>query len=101
MPAVNQVEAHPYLPQHELLAFCSSPELKILLTAYSPVGKHKYAPLDKDIVDIALNKNPATTEAQVLLSWAVQRGTAVVPKSVDAERIRQNISVSYKPIIRG
>jgi len=96
VPAVNQVEAHPYLPQHELLAFCSSHKPKILLTAYSPVGKHKYATLDKDIVDIARNKDPAATEAQVLLSWAVQRGTAVVPKSADPERLRQNVSVSRK-----
>jgi glycerol 2-dehydrogenase (NADP+) len=98
VPAVNQVEAHPGLPQHELLAFCSSHEPKILLTAYSPLGKHKYAASDSDIVNIA--KNNAMTEAQVLLSWAVQRGTVVVPKSVDPARIRQNLSVSSENFSR-
>lgn len=93
VPAVNQVEAHPCLPQHELLAFCSSHEPKILLTAYSPVGKHKYATSDRDIVDIARNKGTGVKEGQVLLSWAVQRGTAVMPKSVDPTRLKQNLSL--------
>jgi glycerol 2-dehydrogenase (NADP+) len=94
VPAVNQVEAHPYLPQHQLLAFCHSHVPKIQLTAYSPVGKHKYATSDKDIVDIISNKGPGVTEAQILLSWGVQRGVAVVPKSVDPVRLGQNLSVS-------
>lgn len=100
VPAVNQVEAHPCLPQHELLAFCSSHEPKILLTAYSPVGKHKYATSDRDIVDIARNKGTGVKEGQVLLSWAVQRGTAVMPKSVDPTRLKQNLSVSHVNLLR-
>jgi len=70
VPAVNQVEAHPYLPQHQLLAFS-----------------------DNDIVNIVKNKDPGVTEAQVLLSWGVQRGVAVVPKSVDPVRLGQNLSL--------
>ena len=90
VPAVNQVEAHPRLPQHTLLSFCT--ERGIVLTAYSPVGKYKYAEEDEDIAAIAQKKN--VTTAQVLLSWGVQRGTVVVPKSERQERIKQNISVS-------
>lgn len=90
VPAVNQVEAHPYLPQHALLSFCT--ERGIVLTAYAPVGKYKYAEGDQDIAAIARKKN--ITTAQLLLSWGVQRGTVVVPKSEHQERIRQNISVS-------
>jgi len=95
VPAVNQVEAHPCLPQHALLSFCT--ERRIVLTAYAPVGKHKYAEEDEDIAAIAQKKN--ITTAQVLLSWGVQRGTVVVPKSERQERIRQNISVSATSIL--
>lgn len=51
-------------------------------------------------MDIAQSKNAGVTEAQVLLSWAVQRGTAVVPKSVDPVRLAQNLSVSISDFSR-
>jgi len=89
VPAVNQVEMHPYLPQRSLLSFCKTHG--ILLTAYSPLGKYKYAAANNDIVDIA--KRSGVTEAQVLLSWGVQRETAVIPKSENPERLRQDISL--------
>jgi glycerol 2-dehydrogenase (NADP+) len=89
VPAVNQVEAHPCLPQHKLLEFCRS--RGILLVAYSPVGKHKFAN-DQDLQ--AISKRLNVTTAQVILSWAVQRGTAVVPKSEHEARLAENISVS-------
>lgn len=88
MPVVNQVEAHPCLPQHSLLSFCNAHG--ILLTAYSPVGKNKYAN-NEDLVAIAKSNN--VTEAQVLLSWGVQRGTAVIPKSESKEHLKNNISL--------
>jgi len=88
VPAVNQVEAHPCLPQHQLLVFCR--ERRILLTAYSPVGKHKYAS-HPSITRIA--QENGITAAQVLLSWGVTRGTVVIPKSEQEERIRENISL--------
>jgi len=89
VPAVNQVEAHPCLPQHELLEFCRN--RGILLVAYSPVGKQKFAN-DHDIQAIARRLN--VTPAQVILSWAIQRDTAVVPKSEHEARLAENISVS-------
>lgn len=88
VPAVDQVEAHPCLPQHELLKFCN--DKGILLVAYSPVGKHKFAN-DEDIQRIT--QRLGITAAQVLLSWGVQRGTSVVPKSEHKDRIAENISV--------
>ncbi|KIJ34294.1 hypothetical protein M422DRAFT_213220 [Sphaerobolus stellatus SS14] len=88
VPAINQVEAHPCLPQNDLLAFCLS--RGILLTAYSPVGKFKYAS-DPTVVDIA--RNNGCTEAQVLLSWGVQRGTVVIPKTEKEERLKENLKV--------
>jgi diketogulonate reductase-like aldo/keto reductase len=59
--------------------------------AYSPVGKHKFAN-DQDIQ--AISKSLNVTAAQVILSWAVQRGTAVVPKSEHEARLAENMSVS-------
>ncbi|KZT64358.1 Aldo/keto reductase [Daedalea quercina L-15889] len=92
VPAVNQVELHPCLPQHELVDFCS--KRGILLTAYSPVGKTKFAD-DPAITAIASGHGPAVTNAQVLLSWGVQRGTAVIPKTVHAERLKENLQVIF------
>ncbi|KAK9454722.1 aldo/keto reductase [Dipodascopsis uninucleata] len=90
-PAVNQIEAHPYLQQPKLLEFCR--QKNILITGYSPLGNNIYniprVVDDPLVVNIAkkLNKEPA----QVLVSWAVQRGTAVVPKSVTPSRIKSNL----------
>ncbi|KAK9479746.1 aldo/keto reductase [Lipomyces japonicus] len=90
-PAVNQVEAHPYLQQPGLLEFAKAHN--IVLTAYSPLGNNIYniprVVDDPVITQIAteLGKQPA----QVLISWAVQRGTAVLPKSVTPDRIASNL----------
>ena len=89
VPAVNQVEAHPCLPQHGLLKFCR--QNGIHLTAYSPVGKHKFASHEA-VVSIA--QHHGVTAAQILLSWGVQRGTSVIPKTESAQRLSENITVS-------
>lgn len=97
-PEMNQVEMHPYLQQKELVSFCESEGIH--MTAYSPLGsgdrparsKKEDAPVlmeDKTIHSIA--KKHDCSAAQVLISWAVNRGTAVIPKSVNPERIQQNI----------
>ena len=88
IPAVNQVELHPSLPQHDLLDFC---RLRgIVLTAYSPVGKFKFA---NDPVIQAIAQAQQASGAQVLLSWGVQRGTAVIPKSAHVDRMQENLQV--------
>jgi alcohol dehydrogenase (NADP+) len=97
-PEVNQVECHPYLQQEELFAFCNTNS--VFLTAYSPLGspdrpdgiKAKNEPLllqDKIINEIAKARKAST--AQILISWALQRGTSVIPKSVHAGRIAENL----------
>ncbi|OJJ02404.1 hypothetical protein ASPVEDRAFT_41897 [Aspergillus versicolor CBS 583.65] len=89
-PAVNQIEAHPYLQQPKLTQY--SKDKDILTVAYSPLGNNIYnAPRvvdDPTVKEIAnrLGKDPAA----VLISWAVQRGTSVLPKSVTPSRIESN-----------
>ncbi|CAO3633394.1 unnamed protein product [Cunninghamella echinulata] len=91
VPAVNQVELHPYLPQNDLIEFAKQHNIHI--TAYSPLGSTD-SPLLKDekISKIAekYNKSPA----QIILSWGVKRGTSVIPKSVTTSRIIQNIDIA-------
>jgi len=86
-PAVNQVELHPYLPQHELIQYCK--DKGIVVTAFSPLGSTD-SPLlkDEDIKKIA-DKHHANV-GQVLISWQVQRNVAVLPKSVTPQRIKDN-----------
>ncbi|KAF4995462.1 hypothetical protein FDECE_12785 [Fusarium decemcellulare] len=89
-PAVNQIEAHPYLQQPGLLEW--SKKQGILITAYSPSGNNIYG-LPKAIDDpvvIGIAKELGKQPAQVLIQWAVQRGTVVLPKSVTPSRIAEN-----------
>lgn len=87
VPACNQVEMHPCLPQPELLEYC---KLKnILVQCYSPLGSTGAPVLeDKTLKDISIKKN--VSPACVTLSWGVGRGTVVLPKSVNPERIASN-----------
>ncbi|KAF7792260.1 hypothetical protein EIP86_003296 [Pleurotus ostreatoroseus] len=90
IPVTNQVQLHPCLPQTVLKAYCEAKG--ILLTAYSPFGQSN--PLffkDPDFERVA--KAHGATPAQVAISWAVQRGTAVVPKSANPERMKQNLQL--------
>ncbi|KAK9479371.1 NADP-dependent oxidoreductase domain-containing protein [Lipomyces japonicus] len=87
VPAVNQVELHPYLPQDKLFKYTA--EKGIHLTAYSPLGSTD-APLQKESVIQEIAKKTGKTAPQVLISWAISRGTSVIPKSVTKERIIAN-----------
>ena len=75
-PAVVQVEAHPYLPETELLEFCK--ERGIVLLAFAPLGHGMKPGLLEDPVISAIAARVGKTPAQVLLAWAVQRGTALL-----------------------
>lgn len=91
-PEVNQVELHPYFQQNELVRFCEDNE--ILVTAYSPLGSRHLVNSDEGITNEELVKAIAQKHkclpTQVLLAWGMQRGTSVIPKSVNSNRIKDN-----------
>ncbi|KAK9233940.1 NADP-dependent oxidoreductase domain-containing protein [Lipomyces kononenkoae] len=87
VPAVNQVEMHPYNPQEKLIRYCN--ENGIHLTAYSPLGSTS-APLQEEGIVKAVAERLGKSAAQVLISWAIWRGTSVIPKSVTPSRIASN-----------
>jgi diketogulonate reductase-like aldo/keto reductase len=89
VPAVNQVELHPYLQQAHLRAFHARHD--IVTEAWSPLGQGK-ALLD-DPTLVALADRVQRTTAQVVLRWHLQLGNVVIPKSVTPERIAANIDV--------
>jgi alcohol dehydrogenase (NADP+) len=94
-PTVVQVEAHPYLPQTEILEFSNSNGLVML--AFAPLG-HGIKPgvLEHPTI-IAIAQRVDKTPAQVLLAWAVQRGTAVLTTPKNPERARENFAISALP----
>ena len=88
VPAVNQIEAHPYLQQTELRAFNSRHHT--LTEAWSPLGRGTVL-ADPVIVEIA--KRLGVTPAQVVLRWHLQRGDVIFPKSVTPARIEENFAL--------
>mmetsp|Transcript_21207 Transcript_21207/g.63526 ORF Transcript_21207/g.63526 Transcript_21207/m.63526 type:complete len:522 (-) Transcript_21207:302-1867(-) len=99
-PAVNQVEMHPFFRNDELLAYCK--EQGVHVTAYSPLGSPDSADVMKRRYTPSLLSHPVVTRladkhgrnpGQILVQWAVQRGTSVLPKSVTPKRIAGNIDV--------
>jgi alcohol dehydrogenase (NADP+) len=94
-PAVVQVESHPYLPETELLEFCN--QNKIILLAFAPLGHGMKPGLLGDPVITAIASRVGKTPAQVLLAWAVQRGTAVLTTPKSAARARESFDISALP----
>ena len=94
-PAVVQVEAHPYLPETELLEFCK--EKGVVLLAFAPLGHGMKPGLLEDPVISSIAARVGKTPAQVLLAWAVQRGTALLTTPRSAARARENFDISALP----
>lgn len=94
-PAVVQVEAHPYLPETELLEFCKA--RGIVFLAFAPLGHGiKSGPLE-DAAVLAVAARVGKTPAQVLLAWALQRGTALLTTPKTAARAKENFNISPLP----
>ena len=94
-PAAAQVESHPYLPETELLEFCE--EKGIVFLAFAPLGHGMKPGLLEDPVMLSVAARVGKTPAQVLLAWAVQRGTAVLTTPKNALRARENFDISALP----
>ena len=97
VPAVNQIEVHPYFRQPELLAL--NAEHGILSQAWSPIGGitfYRDGSRSSTLDDLVLNKIAAShekTPAQVMLRWHLQAGRQAIPKSVTPSRIAENFDI--------
>lgn len=94
-PAVIQVEAHPYLPETQLLDFCN--KSGIVFLAFAPLGHGQSPGPLQDPVILAIAARVNKTPAQVLLAWAVQRGTALLTTPRTPERASENFNISALP----
>jgi aldehyde reductase len=94
-PAAVQLESHPYLPETELLEYCK--ERGVVLLAFAPLGHGmRPGPLEDPVIT-AIAARVGKTPAQVLLAWAVQRGTAVLTTAKTAAHSRENFDISTLP----
>ena len=98
IPAMNQIESHPFLQQDELISFCQDKWINI--TAYAPLGSMDRPPQLKVANEPILLEHPVileiakkhnTTPAGVLIGWAIWRNTIVIPKSTSVHRIEENL----------
>ncbi|MGJ8606230.1 MAG: aldo/keto reductase [Marivita sp.] len=99
-PSMLQIEAHPYLTQDKLIRLAE--DYGIDVTAFSPLGAQSYfelgmaeareSLLGTAPVMVAAQAN-GKTSAQVLLRWAVQRGTSIIPKTTKPERMQENLAI--------
>ena len=99
-PSALQIEAHPYLTQEKLIRCAEG--YGIHVTAFSPLGAQSYFELKMaEAGESLLGAAPVMvaadahgkTPAQVLLRWGIQRGTSVIPKSTNPERMRENLAI--------
>ena len=88
LPAVNQVEVHPWMQRRDLVRYCSSHG--IVMQAHSPLAKARML-TDKALIQVA--SEVQRTPAQVLIRWSLQSGFIPIPKSLMPSRIKENSKV--------
>jgi D-xylose reductase len=100
-PAMLQIESHPYLTQEAVLRTAQAHNIAV--TAFSPLGSLSYVSLDMasandsvltEPVVMAAAKRSGASAAQIVLRWGIQRGTAVIPKTSNPDRLIENITLS-------
>ncbi|KAA0987907.1 aldo/keto reductase [Pseudomonas sp. ANT_J12] len=94
-PAVVQVEAHPYLPEWELLEFCQ--QHGIIVLAFAPLGHGMEPKVLEDAVITGIAQRLQKTPAQVALAWSVQRGVAFLTTSATPSHIQENMDIATLP----
>lgn len=88
VPAVNQIECHPYMNQKSLRTFCNN--LSIEVTAWSPLGRGRV--FEDEVINELATKYKKTV-AQIILRWELQENIIVIPKSSNKDRITENADV--------
>ncbi len=98
-PEMNQVELHPLLAQNDLVNFCASENIHV--TGYTPLGRPGAPELPDGAPSLLDNPAVATiaeqkncTPAQVVLAWALERGTSAIPKSTNPKRLAENFGAN-------
>ncbi len=100
-PSVLQIESHPYLTQEKLIRLAQGYGLDV--TAFSPLGALSYVSIGgAEMGDSVLTERVVTeiaarhgkTPAQVVLRWGIQRGTAIIPKTVNRNRMAENLAIT-------
>ncbi len=100
-PAILQIEAHPYLTQEKLIRLAHQYDISV--TAFSPLAALSYVEIDMAgqadsvLTETVVQETAAAhgkTPAQVVLRWATQRGTSIIPKSSNPERMRENLAIN-------
>src|SRR5450432_1763766 len=94
-PAVVHVESHPYLPEWDLLGYCH--KNGIVFQAFAPLGHSSEPNVLADPVITAIAHRVGKTPAQVVLAWAIQRGTALLTTTKTPSRLAENFDVSTLP----
>ena len=90
IPAVNQIELHPYLSQQELVEYCSKHNIKI--ESWSPLCANKNDLLNEQTLKDLAEKY-SKTSAQIVLRWNIERGLIVIPKSSNPGRQEENLNI--------
>jgi len=88
-PAVNQIEFHPYLQQTKLVKFCQ--KFGIQIVAFSLFTRGRLNVLEDPVIVEIAKKHKAKT-SQVILKWCVNLGVAAIPKSTNADRLKENFN---------
>ena len=99
-PEMLQIESHPYLTQDNLIQLAK--DYNIPVTCFSPLGALSYVPIDmasasESILEQTkikkISEDIGKTPAQVVLRWGLERGTAIIPKTVKIDRLKENIGI--------
>ena len=89
VPAVNQIELHPWWPNEDIVDYCRTNNIAIM--GYSPLGKGQFL---KDPYLLKLGERYGKTPAQILIRWSIQNGFITIPKTTSGvERLKENMNV--------
>jgi diketogulonate reductase-like aldo/keto reductase len=90
VPAINQMELHPYLSQTEVVDYCK--QKGIIPEAWSSLGSTKIPLLENEVLKDIAGKYGKSV-AQIILRWNIERKIVVIPKSAHADRQKENIDI--------